>query len=162
MLSPPPPLGCLSSSEEWGLLRVARGGELGSLERVGEKMAHISSKMSLLDVRATEELVATAMMEAREAREGEARVQQQIRDARRLAEEAWQQSEEAREGEARAQQEALQQAVDARQQADAARQQAEEALQQSEASLQQAEAALQQAEVALQQAEVAQQHAGRG
>ena len=46
MLSPSP-TGCLSSSEEWGLLRVGRGGELGSLERVGEKMAYIS-KMSLL------------------------------------------------------------------------------------------------------------------
>ena len=137
MLSPSP-TGCLSSSEEWGLLRVARGGELGSLERVGEKMANISSKMSLLDIRATEERVATAEMEAREAREGEVRAQLQIHDARRLAEEAWQQSEEAREGEARAQ-EARQQADAARQQVDAARQQAEEALQQSEASHQQAE-----------------------
>ena len=149
MLSPPPPPlsppGCLSSSEEWGLLRVGRGGELGSLDRVGEKMADMSSKMSLLDIRATEERVATAEMEARVAREGEARSRQQIQEARRLAEEAWQQSEEAREGEARAQ--------EARQQADAARQQAEEALQQSEASLQQAEAARQQAEVAQQQAE---------
>ena len=134
------------------MLRVGRGGELGSLDRVGEKMADMSSKMSLLDIRATEERVATAEIEAREAREGEARSQQQIHDARRLAEEAWQQSEEAREGEARAQ-EARQQAVEARQQADAARQQAEEALQQSEASLQQAEAARQQAAVAQQQAE---------
>ena len=96
----PSPIGCLPSSEEWGLLKVARGGELGSLERMGEKMANMSSKMSLLDVRATEERVATAEIEAREGREG--------------ADEAWQQSEEeAREGEARAQQaeEALQEQV---------------------------------------------------
>ena len=151
MLSPSH-TGCLPSSEEWGLLRVARGGELGSLERVGEKMANISSKMSLLDIRAMEERVATAEMETREAKEGEARAQLQIHDARLLAEEAWQQSEEAREGEARAQEarqqaDAARQQVDAaRQQVDAARQQAEEALQQSEASRQQAQADRQQAE----------------
>ena len=131
---------------------MARGGELGSLERVGEKMANISSKMSLLDIRAMEERVATAEMETREAKEGEARAQLQIHDARLLAEEAWQQSEEAREGEARAQEarqqaDAARQQVDAaRQQVDAARQQAEEALQQSEASRQQAQADRQQAE----------------
>ena len=120
MLSPSH-TGCLSSSEEWGLLGVARGGELGSLDRVGEKMADMSSKMSLLDVRATEERMATAEMEAREAREGETRSRQQTQEAR-------------------------QQAGEARRLAQEARQQAEEAIQQVEASRQQAEEARQQAE----------------
>ena len=179
MLSPSP-TGCLPSSEEWGLLRVARGRELGSLERVGEKMANISSKMSLLDIRAMEERVATAEVETREAREAhEARAQLQIHDARLLAEEAWQQSEEAREGEARAQlqihdarqlaEEAWQQseearegearAQEARQQADAARQQVDAARQQVDAARQQAEEALQQSEASRQQAQEARQQA---
>ena len=149
MLSPSPTV-YLSSGEEWGLLRVGRRGELGSLERLREKMADMSSKMSLLDIRAMEERVATAEMAARE---GEVRAQLQIHDARRLAEEAWQQSEEAREGEARAQ--------EARQQADAARQQAEEALQQSEASRQQAEADRQQAEEAREREEQLQEEVRR-
>ena len=127
--------GCLSSSEEWGLLRVARGGELGSLERVGEKMANISSKMSLLDIRATEERVATAEMEAREAREGEARSRQQIQEARQQAQEDRQQAEEGR-----------QQAEEDRLQAETARQQAEEGRHQAEEGRQQAEAARQQVE----------------
>ena len=114
MLSPSP-TGCLPSSEEWGLLRVARGGELGSLERVGEKLANISSKMSLLDIRATEERVATAEMEAWESREGEARSRQQTQVARQQAEEARRLAEEA-----------LEQVEEGRQQAEAARQQAEE------------------------------------
>ena len=131
MLSPSP-TGCLPSSEEWGLLKVARGVELGSLERVGEKMANISSRMSLLDARATEERVATAEMEAREAREGEARsrqqARQQVEEARRLAQDARQQAEEA-----------IQQVEEGRQQTEMAWQQAEEDRQQAEAARQEAE-----------------------
>ena len=73
------PTECLPSSEEWGLLRVARGGELGSLERVGEKMADISSNLILLDVQAMEERVARA---EREVRELEERSQRNIQEAR--------------------------------------------------------------------------------
>ena len=122
------PTGCLSSSEEWGLLGVARGRELGSLDRVGEKMADMSSKMSLLDVRATEERVATAEMEAREAREGETRSRQQTQEARQQAEEARRLAQDARQQA----EEAIQQVQASRQQAEEARQQAEEARQQAE------------------------------
>ena len=147
MLSPSP-AGCLSSSEEWGLLRVARGGELGSMERVGEKMANISSRMSLLDVRATEERVATAEMEAREAREGEARSRQQIQEARQQAQEA------------RRLAQALEQVEEGRQQAEAARQQAEAARQQAEEEAREREERLQE-EVhrAVQRAQLAEQRA---
>ena len=116
--------GCLSSSEEWGLLRVGRGGELGSLERVGEKVANMSSKMSMLDVRAMEERVATAEMEAREAREGEARAQQQTQEARQQAEADRQQAEE----EGREREEQLQEEVRrAEQRAQLAEQRAQQA-----------------------------------
>ena len=134
MLSPSP-VGCLPSSEEWGLLRVGRGGELGSLERVGEKMANISSRMSLLDVRATEERVATAEMETREAREGEARSRQQTEEARQQAEEARRLAQDARQQA----EEAIQQVEEGRQQTEVARQQVEEDRQQAEAARQQAE-----------------------
>ena len=179
--------GCLPSSEEWGLLRVAKGGELGSLERVGEKMANMSSKMSLLDIRATDERVATAEMEAREAREGEARSRQQIQEARQQAQEdrhhaeedrqqaevarqrAEEEAREAKEGEATAQlqihdarrlaEEAWQQSEEARKGEARAQQQAEEARQQVEAARQQVEEALQQSEASRQQAEADQQQA---
>ena len=71
---------------------MARGEELGSMERVGEKMVDISSKMCLLDIRATR-----AEKEAAEAREGEARALQKIQYARLLAKGALRQSEENRQ-----------------------------------------------------------------
>ena len=108
---------------------MGRGRELGSLERIREKMADISSKMSLLDIRAMEERVARAQGEAGEAREGEiARSQQQIQEARQLAEEAWQRSEEDRQQA----EEAQRQAEEARRQAEEARQQVEEAREREE------------------------------
>ena len=83
---------------------------MGSMERVGEKMANMSSKMRLLDIRATEERVATAEMEARE---GEARAQQLTQEARQQVEEARQQAEVARlqAEEAREREERLQEEV---------------------------------------------------
>ena len=104
---------------------MARGGELGLLERVGEKMADISHKMSLLDICAMEERVATAELEAREAREGEARAQQRAEEARQHADASRQQAEEA-----------LQQSEASRQQAEADRQQAEEEGREREEQLQ--------------------------
>ena len=104
-------------------------------------MADFSSKMSCFDNGALEERVTRAQKEAGEAREGEARTQQQIQQPQQQAEEARQQAEEAR-----------QEAEEARQQAEEAQQQAEEARQQAEEAQQQAEEAQQQAEEAQQEA----------
>ena len=100
---------------------MAREGELGSLERVGEKMVEMSSKMSLLDLHITEDRLARAEREAGEAREGEAKAQQQIREAQQQAEEARQQVQEALQQE----QVALQRAEEAWQQAEEAREREE-------------------------------------
>ena len=137
---------------------MGRGRELGSLERIREKMADISSKMSLLDIRAMEERVARAQGEAGEAREGEiARSQQQIQEARQLAEEAWQRSEEDRQQA----EEAQRQAEEARRQAEEARQQAEEARQQAEEAREREEQLQEQVRRAEQRAREAEQRAAQ-
>ena len=119
---------------------MGRGGELGSLERVGEKVAAMNSRMSLLDIRAMEERVTKAERESGEAREGEARAKQQTREAEHRAAELerhlQQQVEETKERAEREIQtnaeEARKQAAEAQQQAEAARQQAEEAQHQAD------------------------------
>ena len=130
--------GCLPSSEEWGLLRVTSGGELGSLERVGEKMAYMSSTISLLDVRAMR-----AEQEAREAKKRETRAQQQFEMAHQLAEEARQQDRRQIDV-AREREETLQQLTQK------AQQQAEKAIREAEESQQQADQVLER-EVQLQE-----------
>ena len=152
LMLPHSPTGCLPSSEEWGLLRVGRGRELCSLERIRDNMADFSSKMSCFDNGALEERVTRAQKEAGEAREGEARTQQQIQEPQQQAEEARQQAEEARQ-EA---EEARQQAEEAQQQAEEARQQAEEAQQEAR---QQAEEAREREEQLQEQVRRAEQRA---
>ena len=119
---------------------MGRGGELGSLERVGEKVAAMNSRISLLDIRAMEERVTKAERESGEAREGEARAKQQTREAEHRAAELerhlQQHVEETKERAEREIQtnaeEAQKQAAEVQQQAEAARQQAEEARHQAD------------------------------
>ena len=79
---------------------LARGKELGSRERVGQKMARITTKMSLFDIRATEERVLRAERLAKEARKREAEVQQQAKEARQQVQEGrWKVQEAQRQAE---------------------------------------------------------------
>ena len=49
-----PTTGNKPSSEEWVLLSVGRGGELGSLKRIIEKMSRMGNKMNQFDIQATQ------------------------------------------------------------------------------------------------------------